>query len=248
MMRIFIVIPAFEAGDRAIRVAREAAEQGYGVVLIDDGSTCPLALPSDLMDRVILLRHERNRGVGAAILSGYRVARKCGGDVGVVMAGDGQMAIEDIPTMIGPILDGQADYVKGERFSHRDCEATMPSLRFAGNCCLTFLTRLLLNRWTLLDAQCGFTALRLSWLEQLPLEFIYPRYGFPNDFLAALDGAGARIAEVTVCPCYQGEPSGLKPVLAMVVYPFVLARAAIMRALLLLRRSMGRPATAGGST
>ncbi|HOI11446.1 MAG TPA: glycosyltransferase family 2 protein, partial [Myxococcota bacterium] len=118
---------------------------------------------------------------------------------------------------------------KGDRLSHPDCPRVMPRVRRLGNLALTFLTRVAGGLWGLMDAQCGYTALRLDALDRLPLRWLYPRYGFPNDVLLAASGAGLRIAQVVVRPVYAGEASGLRPWMALWVYPFVLVRGALMR-------------------
>jgi glycosyltransferase involved in cell wall biosynthesis len=179
-------------------------------------------------EAAIHVRHERNLGVGATILSGYRAAAPVA-DVAVVMAADGQMAPEDLEALLAPIASGAADYVKGDRLSHPDCPGVMPAVRRFGNCCLTFLTRFSAGLPGLMDSQCGYTALRLSLLPALPLDWLYPRYGFPNDLLAAVSGAGGRVAQVRVRPVYQGEGSGIRPWQAALVYPFLLARGPLLR-------------------
>jgi len=146
--------------------------------------------------------------------------------------------------LVAPIAAGDADYVKGDRLSHPDCPRAMPRLRRLGNMALTFLTRAAGGLEGLMDAQCGYTALRLDALDRLPLDWLYPRYGFPNDILLAASGAGLRIAQVVVRPVYGGEPSGLRPWVALWVYPFLLARGAVLRGVL--SRSARRVATTRG--
>lgn len=200
-----------------------------GRIVVDDGSQGD-GFSERFGPGVIYIRHKKNLGVGAAIITGYRTARRLGFDIAIVMAGDGQMDPQDLERVVEPVLSGMADYVKGERLTHPECKKVMPLVRRLGNYALTFATRLITGEWGLLDAQCGYTAIRLEVIDRLPLDFIYPRYGFPNDFLAALAGAGFRIAQVTVRPIYNGEPSGINPFLALLFYPLVIAKAAITRA------------------
>jgi glycosyltransferase involved in cell wall biosynthesis len=198
---------------------------------VDDASN-PKVGNSELAASVVpaeLVRHHRNRGVGAAILTGYLKALDSGADVAAVMAADGQMDPGELAAVLDPILLGQADYVKGNRLSHPDCPSAMPRVRRLGNYCLTWMTRLTTGLPGLMDSQCGYTALRLSALSRVPLQWVYPRYGFPNDFLAAAAGGGLRIAETVVTPLYRGEPSGIRPATATLLYPLILARSLLVR-------------------
>lgn len=250
-----VVIPAFNAGNRLERVLETLPDLVDFAVVVDDGSGAgpDLDRPRGPLD-VVSANHPRNLGVGAAILTGYRVAARRGADAAVVMAADGQMDPADLQPLLGPILDGGADYVKGDRLSHRHCPERMPPVRRFGNYCLTFLTRMVTGRWDLMDSQCGYTAIRLDLLERLPLDWLYPRYGFPNDMIAAVQGAGGRIAEVVVTPVYGGEPSGIRPWTAALVYPMILVRGIGVRLLASVHsrshgptRSLEGSAPSGGS-
>jgi len=237
--RVAVVIPAFNAGGRLKSVLQAVPAFIDEFVVVDDGSHPRAEAATEA--RVAWVRHDRNRGVGAAILTGYAEARRLGADVAVVMAADGQMDPADLPALLAPVLQRQAAYSKGDRLSHPDCPRVMPLTRFAGNCCLTWLTRRVTGFTGLMDSQCGYTALRLDALDRLPLEWLYPRYGFPNDLLAALAGAGLTVAQVTVAPVYRGEPSGIRPVLAAIVYPMVLLRGFLVKGLA--RRRIGTGAS-----
>lgn len=239
-LKVAVVVPAFEPGPLVEPVLGAMPPWVDHLVLVDDGSSCPLA-PSGPRGRdLVVVRHARNRGVGAAIITGYRAALAAGADVAVVVGADGQMDPADMEALVAPIAADEADYVKGDRLSHPDCARVMPRVRLAGNLVLTFLTRVAAGGlWELMDAQCGYTALRLSVLGRLPLDWLYPRYGFPNDILMAASGAGLRIGQVVVRPVYQGEPSGLRPWMAVGVYPFLLARGCLMWWMLRLSRQRG---------
>lgn len=240
-----LVVPAYEAEARLGAVLADVPAWVDCVVVVDDGSARPVEPPAD--PRVAVVRHPANRGVGAAIVTGYREAGRRGADVAVVWAADGQMDPEDLPALADAVLVGGAAYAKGDRLSHPDCGATMPGWRYAGNCCLTFLTRVTAGLPGLRDAQCGYTALRLDALPRLPLDWLYPRYGFPNDLLAAVSGAGLPVAQVPVRPVYRGEPSGIRPLTAAMVYPLILARGPALRWLARLRSARPvQPAVAAG--
>ena len=123
-------------------------------------------------------------------------------DVVAVMAGDGQMDPGDVPLLLAPIVAGRADYVKGNRFAYPEVLWTMPRARLLGNVALSLLTRLTSGYRRLFDSQCGFTAVTRATLLALDLDGLFPRYGYPNDLLARLRVAGARVVDVPVRPIY----------------------------------------------
>jgi len=213
--RIAVVVPAHnEERWIAETVSRMPAFVDH-VLIVDDAShdaTCAeAARPQD--PRVEVLRHPGNRGVGAAIVTGYRRARALGADVAAVMAGDGQMHPDDLAAVLLPVVGGAADYVKGNRLAYPGVLRTMPPARLAGTAALAWLTRHAAGIESLADSQCGFTAISASALDALgaDLDALWPRYGYPNDLIGALTRRGLRIGEVVVRPVYRGEASGLRP-------------------------------------
>jgi hypothetical protein len=168
--------------------------------------------------------------VGGAIVSGYRAARDLGVRAVAVMAGDGQMHPDDLARVLGPVVDGDADYVKGERISHPGVWRRMPIARLLGTEALAWLTRRATGL-TIRDAQCGFTAIATSALDDIDLDGLWPGYGYCNDLLSALASADLSVHEVPVRPVYCGQASGLRPWHAA-SYAFVLSRAALRRALM----------------
>jgi glycosyltransferase involved in cell wall biosynthesis len=179
--------------------------------------------------RVSVVRHPENRGVGAAIMSGYRAARARGADVVAVMAGDGQMHPDDLDRVARPVARREYDYVKGNRLRHPDVLRTMPLGRLAAGFVLGWLTGLAIGRPGLSDSQCGFTAISVRALDALDLDAIWPRYGYPNDLLGEIARAGLSIGEASVRPVYRGEASGVRAWHVGTVM-FLLARAAYRRA------------------
>src|SRR5690606_36595547 len=150
-------------------------------------------------------RHDSNRGVGAAICTGYAAAARAN-DALVVMAGDNQMCPEDLPRLLGP-LDDDVNYAIGNRFLHAE-RSRMPRSRRLGSRALSYLTRLL-SGLDVDDCQCGFPVLRAETARRLPLAALWPRYGYPNDLLLMLAAFGAKVKEVPVRPRYAEETSGL---------------------------------------
>lgn len=226
-LRVAVVMPAFNE-ERSIEAA-VASVPAYvdRIVVVDDASRDATAAVAGRRGgpRVEIVRHGANRGVGAAIATGYRRALAHGDDVVAVMAGDGQMDPADLPRLLDPIVDGAADYVKGNRFAHPDVWREMPVSRLVGNIALSFATKVTSGYWRVFDSQCGYTAISRRALAALDLDRLFPRYGYPNDLLARLHACGARVVDVPVRPVYgPAWRSGLRP--RHVVYPisFVLMR------------------------
>jgi hypothetical protein len=162
--------------------------------------------------------------VGAAIQTGYAHAFEQGADVAVVLAGDGQMDPLDLPALLAPIEAGRADYVKGNRFLAEDARARMSTPRWLGIHALSLGTRVV-SGLPVSDTQCGYTALtRAAWL-RLRSRPLWHGYGYPNDVLVRLAKAKVRVEEVPVRPVYFGKRGGMGARHALVVVPYVLARA-----------------------
>jgi glycosyltransferase involved in cell wall biosynthesis len=195
------------------------------IVVVDDASTDATVQAALCCadPRVKLVRHASNRGVGAAICSGYRQALLCGADVIAVMAGDNQMHPDDLQAVILPVLQGGVDYCKGDRLHHPDAR-TMPVVRRFGTWLLGGLTRWALRLPGLSDSQCGFTAISARAADQLDLDAIWPGFGYPNDLLAHLSERGMRITQVPVRPVYGNEQSELRARHALVI-AWVIVRA-----------------------
>ncbi len=207
---VAVVVPAYAEAAHIHGVLRGMPSWVDHIVVVDDASpdttaqvVAELALP-----KVRLLSHSRNLGVGAAIASGYDAALLMGADVIAVMAGDGQMDPEDLLAVVTPVLDGDVDYVKGNRFVHARAR-DMPMLRRLGSGALSMWTRRLTGL-VISDTQCGFTAIAASAAKSMPLNELWPRYGYPNDLLGMLAARGLRVSDVPVRPVYAGEASGLR--------------------------------------
>jgi glycosyltransferase involved in cell wall biosynthesis len=181
-------------------------------IVVDDASadrTGEAAL--EARPSAVVVRHDVNRGVGAAIASGYRSAIDLGAEVIAVMAGDGQMDPDDLARIVHPVASGRADYTKGDRFSHPDIMGSMPAHRRVLGKMLSAMTRRAAGLEHLSDSQSGFTAISNKALARIDLDALYPRYGYPNDLIGSLARAGCSIEDVVVRPVYRGEKSGLRP-------------------------------------
>jgi glycosyltransferase involved in cell wall biosynthesis len=230
-LQVAVVIPAFNE-ERAIADAIASVPAFVDrIIVVDDASTdatsanAAEAAAARGDATVELVRHAGNRGVGAAIVTGYRRALAEGLDAIAVMAGDGQMDPADLPSLLDPIADGAADYVKGDRFRHREVWTSMPPARIVGNILLSVATRVTSGYHHVFDSQCGYTAIACAALAALDLDEVFPRYGYPNDLLARLHVAGMRVADVPVRPIYGPSwKSGIRLRTALGPIPMVLAR------------------------
>jgi glycosyltransferase involved in cell wall biosynthesis len=157
--------------------------------------------------RVVPVRHERNRGVGGAIKTGYLHAREDGVELTAVMGGDGQMEPEMLGELFDPIVEGRADYTKGNRLMGRSDRGRMPRFRFVGNAVLTALTKVASGYWHSGDPQSGYTAISLRALERVDVEGMYEFYGYCNDLLVKLNVARMRVADVPRPITYGDEES-----------------------------------------
>jgi len=160
--------------------------------------------------RVVPIRHGRNRGVGGAIKTGYQRAREDRLAVTAVMGGDGQMEPEMLGDLLDPILDGRADYVKGNRLLGRTDRGSMPAFRFVGNSMLAALTKVASGYWEIGDPQSGYTAISLRALERADVDDMYEFYGYCNDLLVKLNVAGMRVVDVPRPITYGDEESHIR--------------------------------------
>lgn len=207
---IAVVVPAYREERLIARMLRRVPSYVDRVYVVDDASPDGTLQAARAVGdpRLTLLRHPDNRGVGAAIVTGYRAALAAGHDVLAVMAGDDQMHPDDLEPLVRAILLG-ADYAKGNRFVHADAHR-MPFARRLGGGFLSAVTRHA-TRLSISDSQCGFTALSADAARALPLDELWPRYGYPNDLLLLLAAHRMRVVEVPVRPVYADEQSGLRP-------------------------------------
>jgi len=209
---IQVVIPARDEAILLPRTLRELPAFVDRVVVVDDASTdeTTAAAEATRRDGLVVIRHPANLGVGGAIVTGYRDALTMNADIAVVVGADAQMDPSEMHRLLDPIVDGQADYVKGDRMGHPEVRRRMPRVRYLGNLALTWMTRWSSGYRQLRDAQCGYTAISHTILEKLPLGDLYPRYGFPNDLLAKLGEVDARVLDRPVTPIYGEERSGIR--------------------------------------
>jgi glycosyltransferase involved in cell wall biosynthesis len=211
--KVAVVIPCYRERERILAVIEAVPARVERIYVIDD--CCPedtgTMVEAECGDpRVAVLRHEKNKGVGAATVTGYRAALAGGADIVVKIDGDGQMD----PTLIGrfilPVESGQADYAKGNRFYHLEDVTTMPGLRLVGNAALSFMNKLSTGYWRIFDPTNGYTAIHAKVIRLLPLDRLAERYFFETDMLFRLALARAVVLDVPVRARYAGERSDLR--------------------------------------
>jgi len=232
--KIGIVVPAYNEETQIEHTVLTMPDFADKVIVVDDRSKDRTAEIVEQLartsDRIHLIRHEKNSGVGKAIGTGYIWCRENNIDIAVVMAGDGQMDPDDLPALLDPVVDNRADYTKGNRLITGEAWKKIPRVRYLGNSALTFLTKIASGYWHVTDSQTGYTALNHKALQLLPLEDIYPRYGMPNDFLVTCNIFNMRVMDVPVNPLYDiGEKSGIKISRVLFTLPLLLLRLFVRR-------------------
>ncbi|WP_427184288.1 glycosyltransferase family 2 protein [Bordetella bronchialis] len=211
--KVAVVIPAYKVRAHVLGVIADIGPEVDRIYVVDDA--CPegsgdyvRANCTDL--RVSVLRHGENRGVGGAVMSGYRAAIDDGYDVIVKVDGDGQMLPSLIPQFIAPILAGEADYTKGNRFFDLEALRAMPKVRLFGNAALSFLTKLSSGYWDVFDPTNGYTAIHRDVARHLPFHKISNRYFFETDLLFRLNTLRAAVVDIPMAARYEEEVSNLK--------------------------------------
>jgi glycosyltransferase involved in cell wall biosynthesis len=211
--RVAVIVPAYEEEHLIPATIAGIPKFVDRIYVVDDASADRTAEAARASgdDRVDVVRHERNTGVGAAIVTGYRRALADGFDIACVMAADNQMDPSDLERIATPVARGEVDYAKANRLVSGEAWQVMPRWRYLGGAMLSFLTKIASGYWHVADSQSGYTAASREILEQLDLERVYPRYGFPNDMLVHLNVWNARVRDVTARPVYGvGERSGIR--------------------------------------
>jgi glycosyltransferase involved in cell wall biosynthesis len=211
--RVAVVVPAHD--EEQLIGATLGGIPGFvdKIVVVDDGSGDATAERARAFGdaRVEVVSHERNRGVGAAIVTGYRRALEQQIDVICVMAGDNQMDPADLAKLVLPVARGEVDYAKANRLFSGQAWELIPRARYLGNAALSMLTKIASGYWHVADSQSGYTAVARETLEALDLGRVYTGYGFPNDLLVHLNVVNARVRDFSSRPVYGvGERSGIR--------------------------------------
>ncbi|MGO4277678.1 MULTISPECIES: glycosyltransferase family 2 protein [unclassified Cupriavidus] len=211
--RIAVVIPAYKVRSQIMSVIENIGDLVTHIYVIDD--CCPdnsgAFVTSECKDsRVQVIRLPKNLGVGGAVMAGYQAGIQDGVDVMVKVDGDGQMDPRYITNFVEPILAGEADYTKGNRFFNLDSLEQMPKARLIGNATLSFMSKLSSGYWDLFDPTNGYTAIHSEVARHLPMRKISHRYFFESDMLFRLNTLRAVVLDIPMDAKYGDEVSNLK--------------------------------------
>jgi len=234
---IGVVIPALNEQRLIERVITTIPDYVDRIIVIDDGSqdetvSIVESHQRNAPERIVLLCHEENQGVGGAIATGYEWCRDHEIDVAVVMAGDAQMDPDDLEKLLDPVVADEVDYAKGNRLFTGLAWQRIPKWRYLGNSSLSMLTKIASGYWHVADSQCGYTAVNADTLHLIDWSAMYKRYGQPNDLLVRLNVSNRRVRDVPVLPIYNiGETSGIRPFRMIPKLSFLLLRLFVWRML-----------------
>jgi glycosyltransferase involved in cell wall biosynthesis len=229
---VAVVIPAFRVADRIADVVSRIPALVRWIYVVDDA--CPEGSGERVRSastdpRVQVLRHETNQGVGGATITGFRRALEEGAEILVKIDGDGQMDPAFMPELIAPLLAGEADYAKGNRFWDFESVAAMPWVRLWGNSALSFVTKFSSGYWNVIDPTNGYVAIHREALRRLPLHKISRRYFFESDMLFRLYTVRAVVCDVAMPARYGDERSALRAGAAIPEFLYKHARNLVKR-------------------
>ncbi len=219
---VVVIIPCFRVKEKILPLLKQIGPNVQRIIVVDDA--CPehtgeFVTKNCTDPRVDVIIHEKNLGVGGAVKSGYRRAMAVGASVIVKLDGDGQMNPSLIAGLIEPLLSGEADYTKGNRFYDLDYLKEMPMLRKIGNSFLSFLNKQVSGYWDIMDPANGFTAISSAALKYLPLDKIDNRFFFENDMLFRLNTIRAVVVDFPMLSFYDDEKSNLRISSVLLKFP-----------------------------
>lgn len=209
-----VIIPAYNEEKLIGETLKSLPSFLDRIYVIDDGSkdkTSEIVESISKSDsRILCLQHKTNKGPGAAVVTGYKKSLEEGIDITAVMDGDNQMSPKYLSFMLDPIVNGTADYTKGNRLSNPSYRTGMKKWRLFGNTILTFLTKIASGYWRLIDPQNGFTAVSKKVLSSISLDDVYPWYGYLNDLLVKMNVYNFRVVNISHPAKYGKEKSKIK--------------------------------------
>jgi dolichol-phosphate mannosyltransferase len=219
--QIAVVIPCYRERGHILDVLARIPSEISQVICVDDGcpdNTGEFVVANNNDPRVTVIKNERNQGVGSATKRGYVAAIAADADVVVKLDGDGQMDPDLIPVLVAPIVEGFADYTKGNRFFSAEHTVSMPRYRIAGNVVMSFVSKFSAGYWQLFDPNNGFTAIHRAVLELIPLDKVSDDYFFESDMLFRLNTLQAVVVDIPMLAKYGDEESHLKMSAALPVF------------------------------
>ena len=209
---VAVVIPAYKTAGSIFTVLEKIPARAGLIVVVDDASPDDLAQKVEKFHdpRLHLLSHKKNQGVGGAMLTGYAYALEQGADIVVKVDSDDQMDLDYFDELLTPILEGEADYTKGNRFLHHRELKKMPFIRKMGNQGLSFLTKVATGYWKIYDPTNGYTAVSRQVLRLLEPRRISKHYFFETSMLAELRKLDAVIEDVPIPAIYNEHGSSVR--------------------------------------
>lgn len=220
-MNISVVIPSYRVSKHILEVINSIPEFVNHIIVIDD--KCPQnsgnIAETSTDKRVVICYHEVNQGVGGAVVTGYKKALELGSEIVIKIDGDGQMDVSYMKKLIQPIIDGKADYTKGNRFTDFKALRQMPKIRLFGNSGLSFLVKASSGYWNMMDPTNGYTAINKDALEELDLDNLAKRYFFESDMLINLNIENAVVLDVDIPAKYGDEESSLSVTKTLFGFP-----------------------------
>lgn len=231
-MKISVAIPCYKVKEQILSVIKRIPAQVEKIYVVDD--CCPeqsgLLVQAQCDDpRVSIVFHEFNQGVGGAMITAYRQALEDKMDIVVKIDGDGQMDPALLPLFIEPIVQGRADYTKGNRFFNLETLIAMPALRKFGNAALSFVNKCSSGYWNVMDPTNGYTAIHCQTLALLPLDKLSTRYFFESDILFRLGTVRAVVRDVSMAAIYADEKSNLQIKKVILEFPWLYLKAFFKR-------------------
>lgn len=222
MSRIAVVIPCYKVREHVLGVIAQVPAGVERIYVVDDA--CPQRtgdhVESECRDpRVRVVRNDGNLGVGGATMRGYLEALAEGADVLVKLDGDGQMDPARIPSLVHPLMDGSADYSKGNRFFDLEDVRSMPAVRLIGNAVLSFVNKVTSGYWDVMDPTNGYTAINAAVARLLPFGKIARDYFFESDMLFRLSVVRAVVVDVPMPAHYGNEVSSLRISRVLLSFP-----------------------------
>jgi len=209
--KIAVVVPAYDEERFISKVLETIPEYVDRVFVIDDASndkTYEIAVSiASRNNKVMVVSLDKNCGVGGAITTGHKLAIQEDMDIVAIMAGDNQMDPSYLPSLLNPIIEGRADYTKGDRMSDPKHRKDMPKFRRFGTLLLTILTRISSGYWHINDPQNGYTAISTQALFRIPLNRVYKGFAFENDMLVRLNIIGAKVIDISHPSVYRDQVS-----------------------------------------
>ena len=209
---VAVVIPAYRVLNQIESVLAGIPEYVDLIFVVDDA--CPESSGQRAAQskdkRVKVLTHVKNLGVGGAVKTGYKAALEAGADVIVKVDGDGQMDPSLIAELVAPIVEGKADYTKGNRFDTLEGLKEMPKIRIFGNAVLSFMAKISTGYWAITDPTNGFTAIHRTALSGLQLSKISNDFFFESDMLFRLSVSRAVVFDFSMPSIYGDEKSNLR--------------------------------------